>query len=175
MTAKAPTPAQLPRKCGHEDYVFGCFDCHAEVYRPETTCETPQDIKRLEAIIERDRTQVAEGVTAIRDVLEGRDWLTEGRGPYEWNDDNWHKEFAYAAEEIRKAVEPLEKIAGDLSNCTKKWEEIQAARVESPSTAADEKCDCDCHPREKTWKPCFWCANQHSLLHAQAAAKPEEK
>jgi hypothetical protein len=43
----------------------------------------------------------------------------------------------------------------------------------SPSQNPDEKCDCDCHAETKTWKECFWCANQHSYLQALAANKPD--
>lgn len=39
----------------------------------------------------------------------------------------------------------------------------------SPSPNPDEKCDCGCHGETKTWKPCFWCANQHSYLRALTA------
>jgi hypothetical protein len=72
--------------------------------------------KTLEAVIERDRSRVAEGVTALRKIVIRREWLGEGRGPYEWDDDRWHDEFKTTASEIRGAIEDLEKLAGDLSN-----------------------------------------------------------
>jgi len=84
--------------------------------------------KQCQMILERERTKVAEAYTAIKHIIDQRDWLTEGRGPYEWDDDKWHKEFAYAADEIKKALEPLQKIASDLSNCPQKWEEVVEAR-----------------------------------------------
>jgi hypothetical protein len=83
--------------------------------------------KKWELILERERSKVAEGVKVIKDAVIHRDWLTEGRGPYEWNDDNWHAEFAAASKEILTALEPLEKIAADLSDCPTKWEDVLAA------------------------------------------------
>lgn len=97
------------------------------------------EIKRLQAIIERDRTEVSKGVVAMRNVLQGREWLTEGRGPYEWNDDNWYKEFAAASDEMYEALKPLEKIAADLSDSPKTQIEVDAARRAAPSSARTDK------------------------------------
>jgi len=91
------------------------------------------------AILERERTLVAEGVTAIKEAVQGREWLTEGRGPYEWNDDNWHKEFAAAAQEILAAIEPLVKVAADWSNCPQTSEEVNAARAALSGIATEQK------------------------------------
>jgi peptidyl-tRNA hydrolase len=83
----------------------------------------------LESVIERDRSIFADCVTAIKKELESYQWLREGRGPYEWDDDKWHQEFAEAYKSIMSALEPAVKLAGDLSNSPKKWEEVQAARM----------------------------------------------
>jgi len=82
----------------------------------------------MKLVIERDRTMVCDGVTALRKILREREWLGEGRGPYEWDDDRWHDEFNATAEEIREAIAGLEKIAADLSNSPTTWEEVQKAR-----------------------------------------------
>lgn len=96
-------------------------------------CEQPSGVREprlreLSAILEHDRTKVAEGVTAVKKAIHARDWLKEGRGPYEWDDDKWHTEFAVACTEILDALEPLARIAADWTNCPTKQEDIQAAR-----------------------------------------------
>ncbi len=100
------------------------------------------------AILERERTLVAEGVTAIKKAIDGREWLTEGRGSYEWDDDRWHSEFAAAISEILTALKPLEKVAADWSNCPQKWEDVQKARAEAESPVAPT-------PELKYWVPPF--------------------
>lgn len=80
------------------------------------------------AILECERTLVAQGVTAIKKAISSREWLTEGRGPYAYDDDRWHSEFAAAIEEILEALQPLERVAADWSNCRQKWEDVQKAR-----------------------------------------------
>ena len=80
--------------------------------------------------LEADRTAVAECLTKANQAIDGRYWLTEGRGCYEWNDDRWHDEFRYAAVEIKSALEPLTKIAADWSKCPQSEKDVAAARVD---------------------------------------------
>jgi hypothetical protein len=84
--------------------------------------------RQTEAALERDRTKVAEVVTAIKQELHSYSWLIEGRGSYEWDDDRWHDEFKRAHEAISEALKPLERIAGDWTNCPKTDAEVKAAR-----------------------------------------------
>lgn len=104
------------------------------------TGSTP--LKEAQAALERDRTKVAECVTAVKDALENYDWLIEGRGSYEWDDDRWHDEFKAASEAIAKAIEPMVHIAADLSNCPKTQAEVAEARASAPierPAVAEEK------------------------------------
>jgi hypothetical protein len=87
-------------------------------------------VKELGEQLEFDRTAVAASMTAANKAVDERHWLTEGRGPYEWDDDRWHGEFYAAALEIKAALEPLTKIAANWAGCPKKPEEIAAARVD---------------------------------------------
>ena len=89
-----------------------------------------EERERLEAVIERERTAIAEGVTGLKKAVREREWLGEGRGPYEWDDDRWHDEFNAAAREILAALEPLERIAADMSNSPKTQELVDKARAE---------------------------------------------
>lgn len=86
--------------------------------------------KELSEQLEFDRTAVAASMTAANKAIDGRHWLTEGRGPYEWNDDRWHSEFYAAAVEIKAALEPLTKIAANWTSCPVKADEVAAARID---------------------------------------------
>lgn len=96
-------------------------------------------ITELEAVIERDRTDVCDGVNVLKKVVQQREWLGEGRGPYEWDDDRWHAEFKATAAEIRGALSGLEKIAADLSNSPKTHEAVLLARARRPLSMTTEK------------------------------------
>jgi len=89
-------------------------------------------LKETQAMLEYDRTKVAECITRIKKTLDGYDWLITGRGSYSWNDDRWHEEFRRASESIREDLEPMEKIAADWRNCPTKAEDIRAARSATP-------------------------------------------
>ncbi len=80
--------------------------------------------------LEFDRSAVADCLSAANRAIDGRYWLTEGRGPYEWNDDNWHKEFFAAAIEIKAAIAPLTKIATSWKDCPQSGDDVARARVD---------------------------------------------
>ena len=80
--------------------------------------------------LEGDRTKVADCLSRANHAIASRDWLTEGRGSYEWNDDRWHAEFAAAADEIKEALAPLTKIAADWKFCPKTAAEVAKARLD---------------------------------------------
>lgn len=91
---------------------------------------TDPRILELSQQLEYDRTQVADCLSKANKAIDGRYWLTEGRGPYEWNDDNWHKEFFAAAVEIKTALAPLTKIASSWKDCPQTGEEVAQARID---------------------------------------------
>jgi hypothetical protein len=94
-----------------------------------TDAALDKELKKAQAALERDRTKVAECITAAKKALDGYEWLRDSRGPYAWDDDRWHAEFTNATNAIREAIEPMIKIAADWSNCPKTWDEVQAARA----------------------------------------------
>jgi hypothetical protein len=92
-------------------------------------------LREAQAALERDRTQVAGCVSAIKDTIRAYDWLLDGRGCYEWDDDRWHDEFRKASSAIWAAIEPMIKIAADWTNCPQTDAEIKAARAtRAPAT-----------------------------------------
>lgn len=89
-----------------------------------------EKVKALSHQLESDRTQVAECITKANNAIGGREWLEEGRGPYEWDDDRWHAEFAAAANEIKESLAPLTAMATNWKDCPMKGEEVAQARVD---------------------------------------------
>lgn len=87
-----------------------------------------KEIKRLKAIIERDRSLVADGLKKISVALNMYEWLIYGRGSYEWDDDKWREEFRDAVELIDKQLDSLKEIVWDHSDCPITREEISTAR-----------------------------------------------
>ena len=81
-----------------------------------------------EAAIERDRSTLADFLTALNREFESRFWLTEGRGSYEWDDDRYREEFHDAVVSIKKILKPLAAMAADLSNSPKTTAEAIEAR-----------------------------------------------
>ena len=88
-----------------------------------------QYINRLQAIIERDRTQVARAVVAVRNAIRSHEWLKLGRGSYEYDDDRWRDEFGAALDEIEAAMQPMRSVAANLSYSPISAEEIADARA----------------------------------------------
>lgn len=89
-----------------------------------------EEIKRLKCVIERDRTKVAMAVAAIQKAVDSREHLREpGRGPFEWDDEQYQREFGDALDEISVPVDALRKIAHDWSDALPTGEAIFQARL----------------------------------------------
>lgn len=86
-------------------------------------------IDRLMHAIDRDRYVVAVGIQEIQRAARSRSWLAEGRGPYEYDDETYQKEFGVALDEISKTLDLLRIVASDKSDCTKDEAKVSAARA----------------------------------------------
>jgi hypothetical protein len=106
--------------------------------RGEIIKRQSDEIERLKAVNERDRSQVAETFTAIMEAIRRREWLRLGRGSYEYDDDRWRDEFREAIDEVIEAASPLRRIASDWSDCPTDPKEIAAARRASPKATTPE-------------------------------------
>ena len=65
----------------------------------------------MEQALEADATGLWTVTNAIRKAIRGRDWVTQGRGPYEWDDDRYQEETHLAFEEILKLIEGVQEPA----------------------------------------------------------------
>lgn len=111
------------------------------VTKPESAISTEaEEMKRMREALEserdaawaaneRDRTKVADAITEITKVLRGREWLASSRGCYEFDDEEYQKEFGWAIEEIHKAVDGLRSVAADWSHSPKTQEAVDKARA----------------------------------------------
>lgn len=90
--------------------------------------EAVSELERLEHVIDRDRYIVAAGIVAIETSLKARSWTLEGRGPYEWDDDDYRKEFGIWVNEVYNTTDILRRVSFDKTDCTTDPYRIQAAR-----------------------------------------------
>src|SRR3546814_17558884 len=63
-----------------------------------------EEIERLMHVIDRDRYVVAAGIVEITNSIRGRRWICDGRGPYEWDDEEYQLEFGAAPAEIETVL-----------------------------------------------------------------------
>ncbi|EFO30151.1 alanyl-tRNA synthetase [Roseibium sp. TrichSKD4] len=93
-------------------------------------------IKAAEAANELDRSRVARALTALNSAVRGRQWVLEGRGPYEWDDDDYRAEFSLWVDDVQKAAELFAIIARDWHGCPMDATEIRHARAMLAPTMA---------------------------------------
>lgn len=109
----------------------------------------PEDAKRLEAerdsaraANERDRSTVAEAVSAARRVIKSYGWATESRGPYSYDDDEYMAEFGRCLTAIESALALLDGVIKDLSDCPQTQAEVVAARAGEPLRRHPKRAKC---------------------------------
>lgn len=104
----------------------------------ERLAAAEQRCAELAAALERDRTTVCEAVNVLLKEIASRSWLMdEGRGSYEWDDDRYRQEFSEALQAIKQALEPLRRVAADLSGCPRTAEAVRQARETQAEHDAD--------------------------------------
>lgn len=86
-------------------------------------------IAHLMHIIDRDRYVVAAGIVEITNSIRARRWICEGRGPYEWDDDEYQKEFGAALDEVETVLGILGIISFDKKDCTTDERLVAEARA----------------------------------------------
>ncbi|MBG6177165.1 hypothetical protein IWQ55_004783 [Labrenzia sp. EL_208] len=82
-----------------------------------------------EAANELDRSRVARALTSLNSAVRGRQWVLEGRGPYEWDDDDYRAEFSLWVDDVQKAADLFAVIARDWHGCPLDPTEIRHARA----------------------------------------------
>lgn len=78
--------------------------------------EQASEIWRLKELINRDRTGLALGLNTVIQIAKGFDWICEGRGPYEYDDDRYRMEVGSL---ITKVIDTADKClfaSGERAN-----------------------------------------------------------
>ena len=73
-----------------------------------------QRVAELLGVLHHDQTGLAQGLAAVVREVRARDWICEGRGNYEWDDDRYIKETGWALEAIKKIAEEALRESGKL-------------------------------------------------------------
>ena len=81
--------------------------------------------------LERDRSTVISAVNKMRDEIQGREWILEGRGPYAWDDDRYREEFSDVLNYIKKPLDIMREVGRDWTNCPTESKIINKARKNS--------------------------------------------
>jgi hypothetical protein len=90
--------------------------------------EKMKRIDYLTHVIDRDRYVVAAGIQAVESSINARAWTTTGRGPYQWDDDDYRKEFGVWMNEVYRVMDVLRKVSLDKTDCTTDEIKVRAAR-----------------------------------------------
>lgn len=98
----------------------------------EATLAT-EEVLRLLRVIERDRTATANWIGRIEAILNSYEWLREGRGVYEYDDDRYREEFRRVGDELRAATAQAlqETHATDFADSPATSAEVALARNET--------------------------------------------
>lgn len=78
--------------------------------------EKDREIERLKDVLHRDQTGLAHALAQVTEKVKGYEWVTQSRGPYEWDDDEYRKEMGRMLDAIKKiSTEGLE-ASGKLAH-----------------------------------------------------------
>ncbi len=78
--------------------------------------ELRAEVARLRELINRDRSGMAKALDAIKKEVRGRLWVTEGRGPYEWDDDRYKAEAGEALRAVLLIADDALLASGRLAD-----------------------------------------------------------
>ncbi len=89
--------------------------------------------KQTSHALECDRTAISRHITRIQAIVGQYCGLTESRGSYEWDDDQYREESGRALKAFQQAIEPMKKVAADWSNCPQTQAELlEALKAANP-------------------------------------------
>jgi len=91
------------------------------------------EVKRLRAVIERDRCTFADCVTKMKKALQACWWIVDSRGPYEWDDKRYQDEFGEALRGIDAELEKIANRARDMTDSPSTEAELREARSPHPA------------------------------------------
>lgn len=98
-----------------------CWRCQATAAieqrdRERSVTSDVDEIARLKALINRDRTGLVLGLDKARKVARGFRWIAEGRGPYAYDDDRYRQETGNLIDQVVAIAEEHLKASGSLAD-----------------------------------------------------------
>lgn len=78
--------------------------------------EHDAEIQRLKDLIHRDKTGLALGLNKIQRITKGFDWICEGRGPYEYDDDRYRMEVGSLIAQVLAVAKEHLNASGELAD-----------------------------------------------------------
>lgn len=73
------------------------------------------EVARLREALRRDRTGLGAALAAIVREVNGRSWIMDGRGPYEWDDDRYKDEAGDALRKVLGLAEAALRQSGEVA------------------------------------------------------------
>jgi hypothetical protein len=73
-------------------------------------------IDHLLDVLHRDRSGLATALAAVVREAEGYEWVTQGRGPYAWDDDEYRKEMGRMLDGVLGIARQALTDSGDLAH-----------------------------------------------------------
>ena len=92
-----------------------CQNCENAEKGTKEEKELRAENVRLRAALHRDRTGLAGALDAVRREVDGRAWILDGRGNYEWDDERYRAEAGYALHEIARICNEALTASGNLA------------------------------------------------------------
>lgn len=133
------TPLKNGEWVRYEDYAALAAELErVKGERDTARADALRENARLRAVIERDRTGYSRMVTSLRAHATRWSGVASSRGPYEWDDDDYFKEFGRCLAELRTIADRAEKKthANDWTDCPTTQAGVDAAlRGEGESNA----------------------------------------
>ncbi len=110
------------------DFVTGTGTCNNLHGDPSGLCSTHRnmpgetlrqlrdEVARVRTLINRDRTGLAKAIECMVKEAGGRLWVTDGRGPYAWDDERYKDEAGQALRSVIAIGKKALNDSGDLSD-----------------------------------------------------------
>jgi hypothetical protein len=74
------------------------------------------EIRRLKELLDRDRTGLANALNGVIRIAKGYDWLCEGRGPYQYDDNRYRMEIGVLITSVIHTASEALRTSGNLAN-----------------------------------------------------------
>ncbi len=110
-------PGEKREDFGYPKWLAQLAKDRAELERTQARLkEATAETARLTDLLNRDRTGLAKALVEVRKIACGFDWLCEGRGPYEYDDDRYRMEIGDLISQIVEMADGALSESGTRAN-----------------------------------------------------------